>query len=173
MDACFHALRENFDPEHGGFGKRPKFPTAHNLSFLLRYHKRTENTDALEIVKTTLKKIHQGGIYDQVGFGIHRYSVDNEWLVPHFEKMLYDQALFAQANLECFQVTKDPYFSRTVDEILTYVSRDMTSPEGGFYSAEDADSEGEEGKFYVWEQEEIENILGPNDGSFISTSLPI
>jgi len=165
LDACFHALRENFDPEHGGFGNRPKFPTAHNLSFLLRYYKRTENTDALEIVKTTLKKIHQGGIYDQVGFGIHRYSVDNEWLVPHFEKMLYDQALFVQANLECFQVTKDPYFSRTVDEILTYVSRDMTSPEGGFYSAEDADSEGEEGKFYVWEQEEIENILGPNDAT--------
>jgi uncharacterized protein YyaL (SSP411 family) len=165
LDACFHALRENFDPKNGGFGNRPKFPTAHNLSFLLRYHKRTENADALEIVKTTLKKIHQGGIYDQVGFGIHRYSVDNEWLVPHFEKMLYDQALFAQANLECFQITKDPYFSETVDEILTYVSRDMTSPEGGFYSAEDADSEGEEGKFYVWEQEEIENILGPNDGT--------
>ena len=165
LDACFKGLRKNYDSQHGGFGQQPKFPTAHTLSFLLRYYHRTENKEALEMVKNTLKKIHQGGVYDQIGLGIHRYSVDNEWLVPHFEKMLYDQALFAQANLECFQVTKDPYFSRVVDEILTYVTRDMTSPEGGFYSAEDADSEGEEGKFYVWTQGEIEEVLGAKDAA--------
>ncbi|MBT5717779.1 MAG: thioredoxin domain-containing protein [Opitutae bacterium] len=165
LDACFNALRKNYDPQYGGFGNRPKFPTAHTLSFLLRYYKRTGEKEAIEMVKTTLQKIHQGGVYDQVGLGIHRYSVDNEWLVPHFEKMLYDQAIFTQASLECFQVTKDPYFSRIAEEVLTYVTRDMTSPEGGFYSAEDADSDGEEGKFYVWTQEEIERILGKKDAA--------
>ena len=165
LDACFQGLRKIYDPQHGGFGQQPKFPTAHTLGFLLRYSHRTENKEALEMVKNTLKKIHQGGVYDQIGLGIHRYSVDNEWLVPHFEKMLYDQALFALANLECFQVTKDPYFARVVEEILTYVTRDMTSPEGGFYSAEDADSEGKEGKFYVWTEEEIEEILGAEDAA--------
>ena len=165
LDACFYALRKNFDSQYGGFGNSPKFPTAHTLSFLLRYYKRTGQIEALEMVKTTLQKIHQGGIYDQVGFGIHRYSVDNEWLVPHFEKMLYDQALFALANLECFLVTKNSYFSRTAQEILTYVMRDLTSPEGGFYSAEDADSEGEEGKFYLWTLKEIEQILGKEEAS--------
>ena len=165
LDACFNALKKTYDPQYGGFGKRPKFPTAHTLSFLLRYYKRTGEKDAIEMVKTTLQKIHQGGVYDQVGWGIHRYSVDNKWLVPHFEKMLYDQALFAQANLECFQVTKDPYFSKTVEEVLTYVTRDMTSPEGGFYSAEDADSEGKEGKFYVWTQKEIKRVLGKKDAA--------
>ena len=168
LDACYTALERNYDQQHGGFGNKPKFPTAHTLSFLMRYHMRTGEEKALEMVKNTLHKIHQGGVYDQVGLGIHRYSVDEEWLVPHFEKMLYDQALFAQANLECFQITKSPYFAHTTEEILTYVIRDMTSPEGGFYSAEDADSEGEEGKFYVWTQIEIEEILGQKDASLFN-----
>ena len=168
LDACFQALLTDYDSQHGGFGNKPKFPTAHTLSFLLRYHKRTGEKKALEIVKHSLQKIHQGGVYDQVGMGIHRYSVDEEWLVPHFEKMLYDQALFAQANLECFQITKSEYFAQTTKEILSYVIRDLTSPEGGFYSAEDADSEGEEGKFYVWTESEVIEILGIEDGSFFN-----
>ena len=168
LDACYQALSRNYDQKYGGFGNKPKFPTAHNLSFLLRYYKRTGEIKALEMVKDTLQKIHRGGVYDQVGLGIHRYSVDEEWLVPHFEKMLYDQALFAQANLECFQITKLPYFARTVEEILTYVVRDMTAPEGGFYSAEDADSEGEEGKFYVWTEAEVNEILGKKDGELFN-----
>ncbi len=168
LDACYQALLRDFDPQNGGFGNKPKFPTAHNLGFLLRYYKRTGEAQALKIVEHTLRNIHQGGVYDQVGFGIHRYSVDEEWLVPHFEKMLYDQALFALANIECFQVTKTPYFARTAEEVLTYVIRDMTSAEGGFYSAEDADSEGEEGKFYVWNQTEIVQILGESDAGLFN-----
>ena len=163
LEACFFALKQDYDSEFGGFGNAPKFPTPHTLSFLLRYHKRTGNREALEMVKKSLKKIHQGGIYDQIGFGIHRYSTDKKWLVPHFEKMLYDQALFALANLECFQVTKESYYKRIVNEVLSYVVRNMTSPQGGFYSAEDADSEGEEGKFYVWSLKEIKDILGPEN----------
>ena len=163
LEACFFALKQDYDSEFGGFGNAPKFPTPHTLSFLLRYHKRTGNREALEMVKKSLKKIHQGGIYDQIGFGIHRYSTDKKWLVPHFEKMLYDQALFALANLECFQVTKESYYKRIVNEVLSYVIRNMTSPQGGFYSAEDADSEGEEGKFYVWSLKEIKDILGPEN----------
>ncbi len=165
LDACYQALLRDYDPLNGGFGTKPKFPTAHNLSFLLRYYKRTGESQALKIVEHTLQKIHQGGVYDQVGLGIHRYSVDETWLVPHFEKMLYDQALFAQAAIECFQVTKSPYFARVAEEVLTYVLRDMTSAQGGFFSAEDADSEGEEGKFYVWTESEINAILGEEDAS--------
>ena len=161
--ACFFALKQDYDSELGGFGNAPKFPTPHTLSFLLRYHKRTGNREALEMVKKSLKKIHRGGIYDQIGLGIHRYSTDQKWLVPHFEKMLYDQALFALANLECFQVTKESYYERIANEVLSYVVRNMTSPQGGFYSAEDADSEGEEGKFYVWSVKEIKDILGPEN----------
>ena len=168
LDACFQALLKDYDSQHGGFGHKPKFPTAHTLSFLLRYHKRTGKKKALEMVVHSLNKIHQGGVYDQVGMGIHRYSVDEKWLAPHFEKMLYDQALFAQANLECFQITKSDYFARITEEILSYVIRDMTSTEGGFYSAEDADSEGEEGKFYLWTASEVIEVLGNKDGTFFN-----
>lgn len=162
-----------YDDERGGFGRAPKFPMAHSLSFLLRYHRRAGEARALEMVERTLRAMRMGGIYDQIGWGTHRYSTDGEWLVPHFEKMLYDQALLVTANLEAFQVTKDQWFAQTAREILHYVRRDMTSPEGGFFSAEDADSEGEEGKFYVWDPAELQQVLGPEDGALFAKIFEI
>ncbi len=161
---AFEEFRDRFDGVRGGFGDRPKFPTPHNLSFLLRYHARTGDAEALAMVTTTLTKMRLGGIFDHVGFGFHRYSTDGYWLLPHFEKMLYDQAMLTIAYTEAYQVTGDPLYRQTVDEIVAYVLRDMTSEEGGFYSAEDADSEGEEGKFYVWTTEEVLEILGEDLG---------
>jgi uncharacterized protein YyaL (SSP411 family) len=163
LDACYHYLQKDYDQEFGGFGNKPKFPTSHTLSFLLRYFKRTGETHAFNMVENTLRKIRHGGIYDQIGFGIHRYSTDSKWLVPHFEKMLYDQALFSIANLECYLITKDPFYLRNCRETLSYVQRKLSSKPGGFYSAEDADSEGEEGRFYLWKMDEIVEILGQDD----------
>ncbi|MEE2877230.1 MAG: thioredoxin domain-containing protein [Candidatus Neomarinimicrobiota bacterium] len=160
---AFSQFLQKFDDEYGGFEGRMKFPTAHNLSFLLRYHKRTGDPTALMMVENTLQAMRKGGIYDQVGFGFHRYATDREWLLPHFEKMLYDQGMNAIAYLETYQVTGNETYAQTAREIFTYVLRDMTSAEGGFYSAEDADSEGEEGKFYVWMKDEIITILGDDD----------
>lgn len=159
LDLAYRQLYEKYDKEHGGFGLAPKFPTPHNLMFLLRYWKRTGNSEALEMVKKTLEAMRRGGIYDHLGFGFHRYSTDPVWLVPHFEKMLYDQALTAMAYIEAFQATGIAEYAQTAREIFEYVLRDMTSPEGGFYSAEDADSEGEEGKFYLWTCDEISRVL--------------
>ncbi len=164
LGLAFRQLKGRFDSERGGFGQRPKFPVPHNLAFLLRYADRTGNAEALEMAVKTLTAMRHGGIYDHVGFGFHRYSTDADWLVPHFEKMLYDQALLSIAYTEAWQVTGDPLFKQTVREILTYVQRDMTSPGGGFYSAEDADSEGEEGLFYLWTPKEIIDIVGDVDG---------
>jgi uncharacterized protein len=169
LDKTYDQLYQRFDPFHGGFGSAPKFPTPHTLSFLLRHWKRTRNAKTLEMVEKTLDAMRMGGIYDQVGFGFHRYSTDKKWLVPHFEKMLYDQALLTLAYTEAFQATGKPRYKETVQEILTYILRDMTSPEGGFYSAEDADSEGEEGKFYLWDEGEIRKILGSDADLFIKT----
>ncbi len=166
FEIAFAAFAERFDKEHGGFAVRPKFPVPPNLMFLLRYHRRTGEPAALEMVEKTLTEMRRGGVYDQVGFGIHRYSTDREWLVPHFEKMLYDQALVTRIYLEAYQVTGKERYAETAREILTYVQRDMTSVTGGFYSAEDADSEGEEGKFYVWTNEEIKAVLGEEDATF-------
>lgn len=163
----YSQLLGRFDEENGGFGTAPKFPTPHNQLFLLRYWKRSGDEQALQMVEKTLKEMRQGGVYDHVGFGFHRYSTDPGWLVPHFEKMLYDQALIAMAYIEAYQATENEEYADTAGEIFTYVLRDMTSEEGGFYSAEDADSEGEEGKFYVWEEEEIINILGKEDAEVI------
>lgn len=165
---AYENLSSSFDEIHGGFGGAPKFPTAHNFLFLLRYWKRSRNDMALRIVKETLDSMRDGGVYDHIGFGFHRYSVNQEWLVPHFEKMLYDQAMIAIAYIETFQVTKDEKYKKTAEEIFEYVLRDMQSPEGGFYSAEDADSEGVEGKFHLWHKDEIYNILGEKEGKFAS-----
>jgi uncharacterized protein YyaL (SSP411 family) len=159
LDLAFEQLAARYDGEHGGFGTAPKFPTPHNYLFLLRYWRSTGNEQALEIVRESLSAMARGGIHDQIGFGFHRYSTDQQWLVPHFEKMLYDQALLAIAYTETYQATGEEVYGRTARQILDYVLRDMTGPRGGFYSAEDADSEGEEGKFYLWTRAEIEEVL--------------
>jgi len=167
LNLAYEQLRDRFDEEHGGFGGAPKFPTAHNLLFLLRYWKRTKDRKALDMVEKTIQAMRGGGIYDHIGFGFHRYSTDRRWLVPHFEKMLYDQALLAMAYIETFQATRKEEYAQTVREIFAYVLRDMTAAEGGFYSAEDADSEGEEGKFYLWTYDEIKRILASEEADFI------
>jgi hypothetical protein len=167
MDLAFRQYNERFDHQFGGFGSAPKFPTPHNLLFLLRYYHRTQNSEALEIVTKTLTEMRKGGMYDQIGYGFHRYSTDRQWLVPHFEKMLYDQAMLMLAFTEAYQINGEELFKQTVYEIYDYVSRELTSANGGFFSAEDADSEGEEGKFYLWQVEEVKRILGENTGLFI------
>jgi uncharacterized protein YyaL (SSP411 family) len=164
LNAAHHALAREFDPENGGFGGQPKFPPAMNLEFLMRVHHRTGWSKAKEMVERTLEHMAQGGIYDQIGGGFHRYAVDAHWLVPHFEKMLYDNALLSRVYLHAYQLDGAPLHRRIVQETLDYVLREMTSPEGGFYSTQDADSEGEEGKFFVWTPTEIDQLLGPEDG---------
>jgi uncharacterized protein YyaL (SSP411 family) len=159
LNATYKQLAERFDDQHGGFGNAPKFPTPHTLLFLLRYWKRSNDEQALKMVERTLQAMRLGGMYDHIGFGFHRYSTDAQWLLPHFEKMLYDQALLAMAYTEAYQATEKEEYARTVHEIFMYVLRDMTAPSGGFYAAEDADSKGVEGKFYVWSTEEIHQIL--------------
>jgi uncharacterized protein len=162
---AYEQLRIRFDDRWGGFGKAPKFPTPHHLTLLLRWHHRNPDSQALAMVEKTLEAMRCGGIFDQVGFGFHRYAVDERWLVPHFEKMLYDQAMLAMAYTEAFQVTGKRGYERACREIFAYVLRDMTDPQGAFYSAEDADSEGQEGLFYVWTQEEVKAVLGEETGS--------
>jgi uncharacterized protein YyaL (SSP411 family) len=164
LEKGFVQLARVFDPSWGGFGPSPKFPTPHHLTFLLRWHKRSGDLQALKMVEETLSAMRNGGIFDQVGLGFHRYSVDEKWLVPHFEKMLYDQALLAVAYVEAYQVTGKTQFAQVAREIFAYVLRDMTAPEGGFYSAEDADSEGKEGLFYVWTPQEVKKYLGVETG---------
>ena len=163
LDKTRNLLADVYDPEYGGFGQAPKFPTPHILTFLLRRYHHNEDTQALAMVEKTLTRMRLGGIYDHIGFGFHRYSTDGQWLVPHFEKMLYDQALLAMAYTEAYQATGKKFYARTVREILAYILRDMTSNEGGFYSAEDADSERVEGKFYLWTLPQIQKILGKKE----------
>ncbi|MFO7296769.1 MAG: thioredoxin domain-containing protein, partial [Clostridia bacterium] len=161
---AYRGLERSFDPVYGGFGTAPKFPIPHNLYFLMRYWKMTGEQKALEMVERTLDAMYRGGIFDHIGYGFSRYSTDRKWLVPHFEKMLYDNALLAIAYLEAYLCTKKDVYAEVAKKIFTYVLRDMASPEGGFYSAEDADSEGEEGKFYLWTPNEIKDILGEREG---------
>jgi len=163
LDSAYQHLFDSFDEQHGGFGYQPKFPTPHKLIFLLRYWKRTGKNYCLKMVNFTLEQMRHGGIFDHIGFGFHRYSTDRKWLIPHFEKMLYDQALLIMSYAEAYQATKKPIFKKTAAEIIEYVFRDLSSEGGGFYSAEDADSEGEEGKFYTWNFNEIRNLLTPKE----------
>ncbi len=169
LDEAYRGIIRSYDSVNGGFGGAPKFPPSMTLEFLLRTYHRTGNQQTLEIVNHTAKKMAEGGIYDQLGGGFHRYSTDSKWLVPHFEKMLYDNALLARLYLHLYQLTKAELDRDTVEGILNYVIREMTDPNGGFYSTQDADSEGEEGKFFVWSVDEIEEILGPEDGRLFAS----
>jgi len=170
---AFSELTNRYDSVNGGFSKSPKFPTPHTINFLLRYWKMTGDDQAMSMTVNTLTAMRLGGIYDHIGFGFHRYSTDEKWLVPHFEKMLYDQALLAIAYLEGYKATGNPLFKQTAQEIFTYVLRDMTAPEGAFYSAEDADSEGVEGKFYVWNFKELKELLSPDEFNYIRATFTI
>jgi uncharacterized protein len=169
-ESAFHAFRRSFDPRLGGFGGAPKFPRPSVHNFLLRYYARAGKREALDMVLLTLREMAKGGMHDQLGGGFHRYSVDERWLVPHFEKMLYDQAQLAISYLEAFQITREPFFAAAARDIFEYVLRDMTGPEGAFYSAEDADSvidparpeEKGEGAFYIWGRRELEALLAPD-----------
>ncbi|MGZ6126225.1 MAG: thioredoxin domain-containing protein, partial [Myxococcales bacterium] len=154
-----------FDANEGGVRRAPKFPSSMNVRFLLRYFRRTGDGQALAMARLTLAKMATGGIYDQVGGGFHRYSTDARWLVPHFEKMLYDNALLAIAYVEGWQATQEPFFRRVAGEVLDYVAREMTDPSGAFWSATDADSEGEEGTFFVWTPAQLRAALGEEDGA--------
>jgi uncharacterized protein YyaL (SSP411 family) len=160
LDLAAERLLREFDPVHGGFSGAPKFPQPMSLEFLLRAHQRSGSADALRAVQLTLEKMARGGMYDQIGGGFHRYSVDAFWLVPHFEKMLYDNAQLSRVYLHAWQVTGRVDFRRIAEEIYDYILREMTAPEGGFYSATDADSEGHEGRFFVWQKDELESLLG-------------
>ena len=168
LDEAAQRLAAQFDAANGGFGGAPKFPSAMALDFLLRHHVRTGNSHSLEMVELSLQKMARGGIYDQLGGGFHRYAVDDIWLVPHFEKMLYDNALLSRLYLRAAQVTGNGFYRRIAEETIDYVLREMTDPAGGFYSAQDADSEGVEGKFFVWTVDEIREVLGDEEGALIA-----
>ena len=168
LEKAYAKLGSRFDESYAGFGNAPKFPSPHNLLYLLRYWHRTGEERALEMVEKTLQTMRRGGIYDHVGFGFHRYSTDQQWLLPHFEKMLYDQAMLAMAYTEAYQATNKPEYAQTAREIFSYVLRDMTDQKGGFYSAEDADSEAEEGKFYLWTTDEIRQTLGDDKANLVT-----
>ena len=169
LDVAYEEFSITFDEKYGGFGRAPKFPSPHNLLFLLRLWHLTKKSRALEMVEKTLDGMHRGGIYDHVGFGFSRYSTDGMWLVPHFEKMLYDNALLAYVYLEAYQATgkRKKEFAEVAKEMLCYIDRVLASPEGGFYSAEDADSEGIEGKFYKWTAGEVTQLLGEPLGGLV------
>ncbi|HEX8353204.1 MAG TPA: thioredoxin domain-containing protein [Pyrinomonadaceae bacterium] len=169
LDNAHRGLARTYDPRHGGFGGAPKFPSSMSLDFLLRAHGRTGDRKPLEMVTHSCRQMAGGGMYDQLGGGFHRYSTDERWLVPHFEKMLYDNALLARLYLHAHQATGEAFFRRVVEETLGYVTREMLDESGAFYSTQDADSEGVEGKFFVWDKEEVESLLGPVDARLFCT----
>src|SRR5690606_31763481 len=174
LERAFVQLRTRYDAEYGGFGDAPKFPTPHTLLFLLRYWKRTGDGQALGMVEKTLRAMRRGGLWDHVGFGFHRYATDRQWLLPHFEKMLYDQALLALAYTEAHRATGNPFYRQVAEKTLEYVARDLTAPEGAFYSAEDADAldrhgRKEEGAFYTWTEADLRDAVGDDDFRFAQT----
>lgn len=173
LDAAFKAYTANYDTQFGGFGQSTKFPSANILMYLLRYSKRTDNKQALAMVEQTLTAMRLGSIFDQLSYGFHRYSTDRMWRLPHFEKMLYDQALLTNSYIEAYQATRKEEYALTATKIIDYVLAVMTSPEGGFYSAESADSDGEEGKFYLWQAEEIKRILEKNEATLAESVFHI
>ena len=168
LHQSYRSIASEFDDKYGGVGMQPKFPQPMTYEFLLRHHLRFQNPRALEIVELTLDRMAMGGIYDQLGGGFHRYSTDTFWLVPHFEKMLYDNALLVKLYVHAYQVTRKPLYKTVVEETLGYVVREMTDSAGGFYSAQDADSEGVEGKYFVWRPEEVIEALGKADGEIVN-----
>ena len=172
-ELALQVLGRNFDWTNGGFSGAPKFPQPMTYDFLLRSYDRNRRASSLEMVELTLHKMAHGGMYDQLGGGFHRYSVDSSWLVPHFEKMLYDNALLARLYLHAYQLTGKPFYRRIVEETLDYVAREMTHADGGFYSTQDADSEGEEGKFFLWTPEEIEAVLGEAEGRIFCAAYDV
>lgn len=170
---AYSALRTEFDREYGGVGYAPKFPMPVNLLFLLRYYRHTGDESALDMVEKTLVMMRRGGVYDQIGFGFHRYSTDHKWLIPHFEKMLYDNALLTSVYLEAYQVTQKPFYAQVAREIFKYLLRDMQAPDGGFASAEDADSEGGEGRYYTWTRDEVFEILDNEEAEIFTKYFDI
>jgi len=173
LDEAYARLARDHDATHGGFGGAPKFPQPMLVDVLLRTHRRRRDPAALAVAVQTLQAMAAGGMYDQLGGGFHRYSVDERWLVPHFEKMLYDNALLPRAYLDAWQLTGDHAFRRVVEETLEYVQREMRSPDGGFYSSLDADSEAEEGRFYVWTRRELELALGVDDAAAVARAFDV
>ena len=159
IQRAIDGLKAAFDPEYGGFGHAPKFPTPTNLLFLMRQWEKTRDQELRRMIETTLTCMYRGGIFDHIGYGFHRYATDRQWLIPHFEKMLYDNALLALAYIEAFQAFGEPLYRSIAQKIFRYILRDMQHPDGGFYAAEDADSEGEEGRFYLWTKGEILHAL--------------
>jgi len=173
IEKAAQSFKQTFDPQYGGFGTAPKFPTPHNLMFLMRYYAITKDAPILQIVEKTLIQMYKGGIFDHIGYGFSRYSTDKLWLVPHFEKMLYDNALLTMTYLEAFQITGKEIYKIVAEKIMEYVTRELTNPEGGFYCAQDADSEGVEGKYYVFGSDEIISILGEEDGKYFNSYFDI
>lgn len=173
IESALHIYKHTFDNANGGFGQAPKFPSPHNLLFLMHYYKKTKHEPAMEMVNKTLLQMYRGGIFDHIGGGFSRYSTDNYFLAPHFEKMLYDNALLIMAYVKAYELTQDRLYLYVAERTADYILNEMTSPNGGFYSAQDADSEGVEGKYYLFEPEEVKKVLGDEDGKVFCTTFDI